>query len=371
MSFGTFFRYYDDNLLLEATDTTIGLIGGTQAFIVLLLSLIVGRLLDAEFHRVIVGVGGFLIWLGYFCLSFNTLQKAENQGSYGLIIVTQSIIAGAGEETVSSMSYGRADILVEWFPQHKYIAVGITSAGAAVGGLAYPLATSYFITEHGFPAGIRLVSAIIGGVSAMCFIFGASNPATKRRPLSYVFKMSTWIDAKAFKNLLYLTYSVGVGFTFLAFYPLLFHITEWAERERFEGIKVVWFLTMVNGCSIIGRLSSASIASARWSNPVMIHAISCFTAALVVLLLWPLAQQESHAVAFCVLFGIFGGSLFGLPASGVAFILPKQLADSLGAWTGTMWALSSGFALIGPAIVGQLVNRYSIESVGMDETSGG
>lgn len=102
----------------------------------------------------------------------------------------------------------------------------------------------------------------------------------------------------------------------------------------------------------------------RWSNPVMIHAISCFTAALVVLLLWPLAQQESHAVAFCVLFGIFGGSLFGLPASGVAFILPKQLADSLGAWTGTMWALSSGFALIGPAIVGQLVNRYSIESVG-------
>ena len=56
--------------------------------------------------------------------------------------------------------------------------------------------------------------------------------------------------------------------------------------------------------------------------------------------------------------------MFGLPASGVAFILPKQLVDSLGAWTGTMWALSSGFALIGPPIVGQLVNRYSIESVG-------
>ena len=102
----------------------------------------------------------------------------------------------------------------------------------------------------------------------------------------------------------------------------------------------------------------------RWSNPAMIHAISCFAAALVVFLLWPLAQEESHAIAFCILFGILGGSLFGLPASTVAYILPKQLSDSLGAWTGIMWALSSAFALIGPSIVGQLVKRYSIESVG-------
>ena len=102
----------------------------------------------------------------------------------------------------------------------------------------------------------------------------------------------------------------------------------------------------------------------RWSNPATVHAISCFAAALVVFLLWPLAQQESHAIGFCVLFGVLGGSLFGLPASGVAFILPKQLSDSLGAWTGIMWALSSLFALIGPPIVGQLVKHYSIESVG-------
>lgn len=98
-----------------------------------------------------------------------------------------------------------------------------------------------------------------------------------------VLKMSTWIDLKAFKNPLFLTYSMGVGFMFLAFYPLLFHITEWAERERFEDIATVWFLTTVNGyvmkprvhmlqvsldltlhrCSVVGRLSSAAVASAR------------------------------------------------------------------------------------------------------------
>lgn len=96
MSFGTFFKYYDEHLLLSATDTTIGLIGGLQAFMTLLLSFVVGRLLDAKFHRTVVGVGGFLTWLGYFCLSFNNLHGSKNQGSQGLIILTQSIIAGAG-----------------------------------------------------------------------------------------------------------------------------------------------------------------------------------------------------------------------------------------------------------------------------------
>ena len=96
MSFGTFFPYYDEHLLKDASDTEIGLIGGVQAFMTLLLSFIIGRLLDAKFHRSVVAVGGLLTWLGYFCLSFNHLHAAKDRGSYGLILLTQSIIAGAG-----------------------------------------------------------------------------------------------------------------------------------------------------------------------------------------------------------------------------------------------------------------------------------
>ena len=163
MSFGTFFKYYDEHLLLGATDTTIGLIGGVQAFIVLLLSFVVGRLLDAKFHRVIVGTGGLLTWLGYFCLSFNSLQGPQNQASYGLVILNQSIIAGVGMSCFfthsshcaiqvrkrSTQGHTReADILGEWFPQHRYFAVGITSAGAAVGMMNnIPSGTIFPLTE--------------------------------------------------------------------------------------------------------------------------------------------------------------------------------------------------------------------------------
>ena len=151
MSFGTFFRYYDEQILLEATDTAIGLIGGVQAFMVLLLSFIVGRLLDAKFHQTIVGVGGILTWFGYFCLGFS-LRGPENQVRYGVIILTQSITAGVGMSCFFTHSSHcaiqvrkesaqgdllEADIFFEWFPCHKYFAVGITSAGAAVGMIGY------------------------------------------------------------------------------------------------------------------------------------------------------------------------------------------------------------------------------------------
>ena len=96
MSFGTFFRYYDENLLHGETDTAIGLIGGLQAFYTLLLSFVVGRLLDAKLHRTVVGVGGALTCLGYFCLSWSSLPGLKMVESYGLILATQSTIAAAG-----------------------------------------------------------------------------------------------------------------------------------------------------------------------------------------------------------------------------------------------------------------------------------
>lgn len=97
MSYGAFFRYYDEHLLhTHASDTTIGLIGGIQAFLVLALSVVVGRLLDAHLHRYVVLVGGLLTPLGYLCLGFCAGRGGVDEGRYWLILLTQGVIAGVG-----------------------------------------------------------------------------------------------------------------------------------------------------------------------------------------------------------------------------------------------------------------------------------
>jgi hypothetical protein len=56
MSYGTFFRFYKEHLLLGTDDSSVGIIGGIVAFLVLFLSVFVGRLADAQYHRYVFPV---------------------------------------------------------------------------------------------------------------------------------------------------------------------------------------------------------------------------------------------------------------------------------------------------------------------------
>lgn len=90
MTYGSFFRYYDKILLGSGvSDALIGLIGSVQAFLVLSLSLIAGRMLDAQYHRQILLSGGTMIISSYLCLSFVGAR-------WGLILLTQGFMAGFG-----------------------------------------------------------------------------------------------------------------------------------------------------------------------------------------------------------------------------------------------------------------------------------
>ncbi len=65
-----------------------------------------------------------------------------------------------------------------------------------------------------------------------------------------------------------------------------------------------------------------------------------------------------------MVFGVLAGSMLGLPASGVAQIIPADSQDSLGVWTGILWSSCCVFALAGPPIAGALREQFSIEAVG-------
>lgn len=87
-------------------------------------------------------------------------------------------------------------------------------------------------------------------------------------------------------------------------------------------------------------------------------------ASLLVIIFWPLASNENSVTAFCVLLGIFVGAMFGLPASSVAYLIPREHKDYLGTWTGMMWSSCAPFSLVGPLIGGALKQRYGQNAVG-------
>lgn len=65
------------------------LIGGTQSFVVLILSAVVGRFLDAGYQKTLICVGTFLVALGSFTLSLSNGKGDWNEGNYHLTWLTQ------------------------------------------------------------------------------------------------------------------------------------------------------------------------------------------------------------------------------------------------------------------------------------------
>ncbi|MCJ1469127.1 hypothetical protein MMC07_007760 [Pseudocyphellaria aurata] len=354
MSYGVFFEIYDDHRLPSASDLELGLIGGTQSFLVLLLSIVVGRLLDVHKHRWISITGLFLVVLALLLLSV----VGQN---YALIWLTNGFVAGVGMSCFFMYSSHNA---IQWFPLNAYFATGVTSAGAGVGGVVYPPTMSFLVSRFGFSLGIQILAGITGVVVATACALGIPKPDGKKMVLGPILKADTWFKSNPFKNRSYCFLCAAMWLSFAGYYPLVTHIAEWAEPKRkSNGFPTYWFITILNGTGVFGRVGTGILAS-RWENPITIHGLVTILASLLVMVSWPLASNETFVTAFCVLLGILVGSMFGLPASSVAYLIPAADKNHIGTWTGMMWSSCAPFSLAGPLVGGALRQRYGQNAIG-------
>jgi MCP family monocarboxylic acid transporter-like MFS transporter 10 len=131
-------------------------------------------------------------------------------------------------------------------------------------------------------------------------------------------------------------------------------------------LQTYFMLMIMNGASTIGRLAFAFFGD--YTGALNMHIATQIISSLLIYILWTLAGSTAAAIAFCVLFGMFSGSVIGLPPASIANILnctytepsTAHLAHSkLGQWTGMMYSVAAIPALIGPLVAGHLVTEYS------------
>lgn len=95
-AYGTFSSYYKEVLLPDSDLLLLNLVGSTESGIVLGLSAIVGRLLDAGYIRILLCIGTVFISLGSFLLSAVNGGGKLREGNYSLIWLTQGLLQGLG-----------------------------------------------------------------------------------------------------------------------------------------------------------------------------------------------------------------------------------------------------------------------------------
>ncbi|EFQ87132.1 hypothetical protein PTT_17489 [Pyrenophora teres f. teres 0-1] len=379
-AYGTWSSYYVGHSLRGTDQLELNLIGSTQSFIVLLLSNVVGRLLDAGHSRKVIGCGTFLVPFGLFMLSVAHPSDVEALGNFGSIWATQGLVVGLGMGTFFVSS---SQVASTWFPKRRGLAVGYVACGASVAGVIYPSMLRYLIKSVGFNDAVRYVATLTSVTCIFSFIFCTPDPAHEHHEPKTWGKLTTWFDTEAFRNKAFCWFTAAVAFMFFGFYPVFFNLEEWASVRGFgtrnrtiseiapeettnKPLQTFWLLVIMNGASTAGRMLLAHFSD--WVGALNMHIGSQFVASILTLALWSQAGSETDAIAFCVVFGIFSGMVIGLPPASIGHILSRSYTEpdniqfakkKLGHWTGMMYTFAAIPALTGPVIAGHLITKYN------------
>lgn len=117
-----------------------------------------------------------------------------------------------------------------------------------LGGVVFPPTFSFLVNRFGFSVGLQILAGIIGLVAATACALGIPNPEAKKLVLGPFRKADTWVRSNPFKNRSYRFFCAAMWLSFAGYYPLSYHIAEWAEPKREStGFPTYWFLAILNG----------------------------------------------------------------------------------------------------------------------------
>ncbi|KIW02883.1 uncharacterized protein PV09_05933 [Verruconis gallopava] len=367
-AYGTFASYYEELLMPEKDLYLMNLIGSTESFVVLVLSFIVGRLLDAGLSNIVLPSGFVLVTLGMFLLSLSG-GETYNSGDYGHIWLTQGLTTGLG---MACFFVASSQIATTWFVKRKSLAIGIVASGASIAGLVYPFMARELIARLGWERALQITASLTSGTSLVSVVFAQPNP---KHPLnkgenSKWLSVGRWIDPPAFSHATYNWFCASIAFMFFGFYAVFFNLEEWAlskglGRTNARGdidheIPVFYYLSVMNASSTIGRCLSGWLSD-RY-GALRVHFCVMFVSSLLLLALWTTVSNVAGAFAFVIIFGAFSGAVIGMPPATIANIIhhtPDTDHSRMGHWTGMMYTIAAPFALTGPVIAGHLISRYN------------
>lgn len=121
-AFGVFQTFYQLDLLASKTSSEISWIGSAQSFLMFLVSVIAGPIVDAGHLRPLLGIGSLLAVLGMFMTSLCT--------AYWQVFLAQAVAMGLG---FGCLYVPAPTVVSQYFHASTALAMGASSAGSALG----------------------------------------------------------------------------------------------------------------------------------------------------------------------------------------------------------------------------------------------
>ncbi|KAK4124553.1 MFS general substrate transporter [Parathielavia appendiculata] len=299
-SAAVFESYFVTHQLAHKTSSEIGWVFSLYLFIVFFVGIQVGPVFDRFGARVLVAVGGGLIFGSLLLLSWCE--------EYYQIILTYSVMGGLGGALLNSPAYGA---IAHFFNARRGLATGIATTAGGVGGVVFPVLLRALLPSVGFAWSCRILALIMLGLAipSNLFIKTRLTPAKGRDGRSKV--QSVWPDFSVFKDARFAFASIGIFFMEWGLFVPLTFIVSYAAAHGQDATESYLLLSYLNAGSVVGRVLPGLLADRFGRFNVIIATIAlCF---VTVLALWlPAGTSKAMLITYAVLFGFASGSNLGL-----------------------------------------------------------
>ncbi|KAL4964250.1 major facilitator superfamily domain-containing protein [Aspergillus stella-maris] len=354
-AFGSFQSYYTLTLLPTSNPSAISWVGTIQSWLLIIGGLVSGPLFDQGHYRVLLIAGSFLSVFGVMMLSLAR--------EYYQILLSQGICAGLGFGLLYIPSI---TLVSRSFTKKRALALGVSTAGAPLGGVVYTLLFERLLPRIGFAWTVRVMGFLMLGLFIMAgvMLLVPSNDATRTKtpsssatasPATPRTRSRRLFDIRALKDAPFWSFTLSNFLLYLGYMTPFYYIPIYAETKlgtsRSTGL---YILIISQAASIVGRVVTTAIAHYFGA---MIPWIVTGVLSGVLCLAWMSAGSLVRFILFAAFYGGISGALIPLPPAVFPHICPDPSA--LGTWLGMAQSITSFATLIGAPIAGALAHLGS------------
>lgn len=280
---------------------------------------------------------------------------------YWQAMLAQGVCVGLGSGFVFVPSFA---ILPQYFTRRKSFAIGIAASGSSVGehksislawetsntnnyigGVIYPIVFYKLQPQIGFSWATRTIGFIaISGVAVAVFVMRVRVLPTQKRAL---------LEPKAFKELPYTFFTLGLFLAFIGLYAPIFYIQSYSISQKITNENLGFYmLSILNSASILGRILPNFFADRTGPLNML---IPCSLASGILCFGWIGINSVPSIIIFALLYGFFSGAFVSLPPSALVSLSPNM--GVVGTRMGQCFAVASFGILIGTPGAGGILNN--------------
>ncbi|KAF3396472.1 Riboflavin transporter MCH5 [Penicillium rolfsii] len=338
---GVFQTKYQKETLKSFTPSSISWIFAVQICLMWALGPLYGRILDTY------GPAPVLYPCSILCILSLCMTSIAHQ--YYQIFLAQGLGFGIGAGGV----FTSAMVCVgQWFSRRRGLAIGISSCGASVGGVVFPVFLQSVIKVAGFDAAVRWTALMVGVfLGAACWLIKARLPGKRWD------RETKWFDTGLFGERQFAWYTFGAYFVMWGLWGPFDFLSSMAEAKGFSSTLSLYLISILNASSIFGRIIPPYLAD-HIGHFNVLTACAMLTGGSMLILWLPLNYHPSHAgiIAFALVYGFVSGAVVSLLMPCVA---KTGSLDTLGQRFGTFQMVISVSCLTGLPIMGGILNRQS------------